>query len=170
MLKTRILITCLTGWTMIIVFFSTHCIAQTPTKQETIDWIKEKIQKNPGCYHYTDEEGGIDTVKTSISGDYIITTFTSKMRRKNLIATETFSLYNIVCDDGNIYGSEGRIWMFIPKGKIEHYTNIEGYGVPGHVNGQVQLAIYWPGEYDLMNRMVKALKNLSDYNKPHEKY
>jgi len=173
MYKLKILINGLTIWAMIMSLSPARSFAQTPTKQETIDWIKEKIQKHPGCAYSKDNYSGeMDSIKTTVSGDYITTTFISKVHRKRLIITETFSLYDIVADDGYIQENNGynTIIIQMPKGKIELHTNIDGYEIPGYSWGQVHVALYWPAEYDLENRMIKALKNLSDYNKPHETY
>lgn len=153
---------------MAMLLSPTNSCAQTPTKQETIDWIKEKIHKNPGQAWHRDGDGDMDTIRTTINGNYITTTFISKVHRKRLIATETFSLYDIVFD--GINDDSYCIYFYLPRGKIEYDSNIDGYGLPGRNKGEVQLAIYWLGEYDLMNRMIKALKNLSEYNKPHETY
>jgi len=166
--KSKIIIKCLIVWAMIMLFFPTKSIAQSPTKQETIDWIKEKIGKYPGIWHMKFNDGHIDSAYSRIIDNNVTTTFTQDWHGKRLTFIYEFNLTDIVFNDVNSYGdiSSGNIAFKMPAQKVKYITNTFNY----EQGGVVSLYLYWEGEYDLYNRMKTALKALSGFNKPNEKY
>jgi hypothetical protein len=166
---------------LIILFSTTQCFAQT--KEKTVKWIKEKIEKYPGIYHFDFNDGSSQRWKTTINGYDVTTIYTVITSKKSYGTIETriitmqFILYDIIFNsaiDPTLWAEkETTIGFIMPTGKVKYsHDNFpqDNYWWRNGDDGHCRMVLYWKGDYDLFIRMIKALNTLSDFNKPHETY
>lgn len=149
-----------------------HCFAQTPTKQETIDWIKGKMHQYPGSWWWETKYGDTDSLTTKLNGDSVTNIFVAYNKKgEKMVEKETYCLNTIYFTSIGKDPNGGFISFELNKKlSVFCYATYNDRKPMQFTQLQAKMVLYWQGDDDLKNRMIKALQSLSDFNKPKEAF